>query len=180
MRRRRGLIFVLLGLLAIILLALHAVNVVVAEAYCCHESESLAMARERGVLVKELEVACPAVVWEGTEYRVKEVWIERVMRVDYDWLFIRHDIPVGYAIVARFDLAPGQRLDLPYGVQDDPLLVYADSIPIGTTSGDARFTGIRPPFPDSVCLKVVPREQTIDRRQSAVRDSVAKTAGEGT
>ena len=49
-------------------------------------SVSAADARARGVFVSQPALKTPVVRWQGGEVRIREAWIERQTRSEFDWL----------------------------------------------------------------------------------------------
>jgi hypothetical protein len=154
----RGLRIAGVAVLAIVLIAAAAfqfVQVGVTEHYSPGwMSESSADAARRGLLRARPALTAQRQFFRGDTLVLAEAWVEQATRVEYQWYLRRRVVQLPqYRLVLR--AAPTWRAT---DYSCDQRLVYADSIELGESQ--SRFfvkVGLRPPFPDTVRVRVIAR-----------------------
>lgn len=105
-------------------------------------SKSISDAHARGVFVAQPSLENKVFQWAGNKYTIREVWIEHIIRIKYQWIFFRRTIPIGYRLMLRIENPPDFL---------EQTFVCNNSIQLNGWGGeDIRFADISPPLPSSV------------------------------
>ena len=123
-------------------------------------SRSAADAIRRGVLLKRVGGAGKEMEWAGRRYRVREAWVEDRQQVYYRWVFFSRD-----SLLNRPRLVVVVDPVVPPDSSAEALCVtlrgrwprYDGTHELDGTDCQAWYTGVSPPFPDSVTLSVSER-----------------------
>lgn len=105
-------------------------------------SKSIADARARGMFVAQPALENNVFQWLNKKYIIREVWIENIIRIKYDWIFFRRSIPIGYRLMLRIENPPDFL---------EQSIICNNSIQLNGWGGEnVRFADISPPLPSSV------------------------------
>lgn len=174
-RRRRvsrwlkpvAIVVVALGVAALV--AWRVVDVSATEyfSHAAHATSSVD-AEERGILRARPAVPARDFAYEGRHLHIRDAWIEQVTRLDYRFYVWPREIrEPAYRLVLLADPASG-----PGKFDCDEWLVAGDSAALSNGDDDF-FEPVQPPFPDTVRLHVVRRNNRCDPHATgnAARDS---------